>query len=155
MHASLWLYEELFLLTVNQERGTIPMAASSYVLIGAALMDLVLENRIRIEKKGPSNRIVMARTSLTGEPLLDECLERIRKSKPRSLQFWVRALGRLPNLTHGTAERLVRRGIVRREVQPFLFFFTRRVYPIVNRRKRTELVERLRTSVRAATEPPA
>jgi hypothetical protein len=157
MHAGLWLYEELFLLALNPERGAIPLTAPlEHVIIGAALTDLLLDDRIRIEKKGRSNRVVVFRTSLTGEPILDECLERIRKSqRTKSVQTWVATLAGLKNLTHGTAERLVRRGIVRREEQPFLVFFTRRIYPIVNGAKRAELVEHLRTCVRTEGEPPA
>ena len=149
----LFLHEELMLLALRDEEGTI--AAGSmyhYAIGGAVLAELLLHKRVEVEE--PKKRLVnLISADPLGDPLIDECLDRINSAKRReSAQTWVSRFAGIKNLKHRVAEQLCRRGILRPEESKVLLAFSRRTYPEANPQPERELIERLRRAIFTDTE---
>jgi len=136
--------EEFLLLAHDETSGDfadVGFSVMSAALAGAALMDLALLNRIDMDPE----RLVLIDQGVTGEPLLDFCLARIESGNDLSTaEDWVDELSR-----HGEAlrdmalDRLVARGILKRENKRFLWVFNSRVYPLIDDRETVEVKRRL------------
>ncbi|MGH7468108.1 MAG: GOLPH3/VPS74 family protein [Longimicrobiales bacterium] len=145
---SLWLHEELLLLTLEAWQGRLPWSSTrGLALGGAVLLELTLTDRIRLDTSKRSKLVMISNTSLLGDPLLDEWLERMRATRNTSARNWVSRIGSTRGLPHRIAERLWLKAVVRREERPFLLFFTQRVYPMVNTGVTRTLIERLRAAL--------
>jgi len=143
----LFLYEEIMLLALRAEEGTIATGYSEYVVAGAILAELVLDRRISVQDTRKQLVDVQNRKP-TGDPIIDECLERIAAGKRRrSLQTWVSSLAGMKNLRHRVARRLCDRGILRADEDKVLFIFKRRVYPEIDPLPEKKIVERLRVAI--------
>lgn len=138
------LMEELLLLAVNEEKGTILLTASSridYCLIGALLMELELQKRIKVNKKSLE---VLNRTP-TQNPRLDTALKQIDSSKRlKSPEYWIRKLrGTMKHLRKELLEELADKALVREENRQFLIFFNRTCYPLRDIRAKKDIQDRL------------
>lgn len=97
--------------------------AVDYGLAGAALMDLMLAGRVGVD----DGRVVVGDATPTGDPVLDEVLATIAAAEePQPPQEWVR---RFPHLRERLLDRLVERGVLRRERDKVLLVFPRTRYP--------------------------
>jgi hypothetical protein len=143
----LHLYEEILLLALNDEQGTVVSGAwYSQALAGALLAELSLLGRIRLGEGG--ERVRVADRTRVGEPLLDECLDTIARSKkPRKLRDWMTRVSNSSGLKHRAAESLCRRGILRADRDKVLLIFERRIYPERDGAPERALVERLRRAI--------
>lgn len=137
------LVEELLLLALQDEKGTVVMAAGTglpYGLAGALLMELSLKNKIRLEGKN----ILPVDFSSTGDFLLDGWLEKIRKSeKPRTARHWIGKFGQASSLKKEYLERLVQKNILRRVEKQFLWVFPYNCYPTTDPRPEQAVRQRL------------
>ncbi len=144
----LLLHEELTLLALHDEKGTIAAGFASFGIAGAIVAELLLEERIRIDESRRRKLVEIRDTRRIGDPVVDECLGRIRDAKRRaSLQTWITRLSNLPRLRHRTAERLCERGILTADERQLLFVFKRRIYPEVDPGPEREIIERLRAAI--------
>jgi hypothetical protein len=102
----LFLYKEIMLLALSNEKGTIATCFSEYAVAGAILAELSLEQRISFDATG--KRLVdLADPSPMSDPVIDECLQKLAAGKRRaSLQTWVSRLVRIKDLKHRVARRL-------------------------------------------------
>jgi len=143
----LFLYEEIMLLALRDEEGTVATGYSEYVVAGAILAELLLDRRISVEDT--RKRLVAVQNGKpTGDPIIDECLERIAAAKRRgSLQTWVSRLAGAKDLRHKVARRLCDRGILRADEDKVLLIFKRRVYPAIDPLPEKKIVERLRRAI--------
>jgi Golgi phosphoprotein 3 len=143
----LFLYEEIMLLALRNEKGTIVTCFSEYAVAGAILAELSLERRISFETTG-KRWVEVADGSPMGDPLIDECLQKLAAAKRRaSLQTWVPRLAGIKDLKHKVARQLCDRGILRAEQNKVLFVFTRQDYPEVNPVPEKRIVDRVRAAV--------
>jgi Golgi phosphoprotein 3 len=143
----LFLYEEIMLLALRNEKGTIATCFSEYAVAGAILAELSLERRISFETTG-RQWVELADGSPMGDPLIDECLLKLAAAKRRaSLQTWVPRLAGIKDLKHKVARQLCDRGILRAEKNKVLFVFTRKDYPEVNPVPEKMIVDRVRAAV--------
>ena len=143
----LCLYEEIMLLALRDEEGTIATGYAEYVVAGAILAELLLERRISVEDTR-KQLVAVQNGKPTGDPILDECLESIAGGKRRgSLRTWVSRLAGTRDLRHKVARRLCDRGILRADEDKVLFIFKRRVYPEIDPRPEKKIVDRLRTAI--------
>ncbi len=145
----LYLYEEILLLALKDEEGTVaPGALYQYAVGGAILAELLLARRIGlIEQKRKKLAEVLDATPM-GDELLDECLERMRTAKRRaSLQAWVTKFAEIGGLLHRVARQLCRRGILQMDEKKVLLLFTRKVYPEIDREPEQQLIGRLREAI--------
>jgi len=117
--------------------------------IGAALLaELLLSRRIEVEQSGKRKLVNLISPSPLGEPLIDQCLEKVISAKRRAvLQTWVSRFAGVKNLKHRAARQLCRRGILRADEDKVLLIFTRKIYPEVNPEPEKELIERLRRAI--------
>ena len=137
------------LLALKDKKGTIASGTHyQYAIAGAILAELLLSKRIEVELVKKKKFASIVDSTLLGEPLIDECLEKIKNAKRRTqLQTWVSKFSGVKNLKHRAAEGLIRRGILRADEDEVLLIFNRKIYPEVDPGPETELIERLRQAV--------
>ena len=145
----LYLHEEIMLLALRDEEGTIASGTMYQYAIGAAVLaELLLSQRIVVDQSGKRKLVDLASSVPVGEPLLDHCLEKITTAKRRAaLQTWVSRFAGVKNLKHRVARQLCERGILRADEDKVLLLFTRKIYPEVNPEPERELIERLRQAI--------
>lgn len=140
------LHEKALLLILKDQEGTIAVSGTMYILAGALLSELFLEERLRTE--GKHHVVHVVDDSPMGDELLDECLERIAaEAKPRSARYWISKLGSIRELRHRIARQLCRRGILREDEGKILYFFTHRIYPEVDPGPEAALVAELEEAI--------
>lgn len=136
--------EEFLLLAHDEKSGAFSYLGSSLMgvsLAGAALMDLALLNRIDTDP----GQLILVDPTPTGEPILDYCLSRIAGAEaPMNVQGWIdRLAGSDDTLQQMALDRLLERGILRKEDKRFLWVFSNRVYPVIDDREITEVKKRI------------
>lgn len=143
----LFLYEEIMLLALRNEKGSVATDYSEYLVVGAVLAELLLDNRIAIDET-KRQLVGLRNPTLTGDPIIDECIQRIQAARRRtSLQTWVTRLARIKNLRHKVARRLCDRGILRADEDKVLLIFTRKLYPEINPQPEKKIIERLQKAI--------
>jgi hypothetical protein len=155
MIRDLRFYEEITLLALRDREGTV--AANDtwfvYALGGALLAELLLMESIGIEQVKKKKFVNLLDSTPVGDPILDECLEKLRNAKRRGdLNTWVSRFARLKKLRHRAAEQLCRRGILRADEGKVLLIFTRKIYPELDPGPERELVERIREAIFSNTQ---
>jgi golgi phosphoprotein 3 len=108
------LYEEMYLLTIHEDKGTILSAAQSnlpFGLAGALLTELALRGKLQVN---PRHRVEVVDASQTGDDILDEISQEISKSEqPRKIGYWINKLSDdHKKISKRLVERLVMEGIV-------------------------------------------
>ena len=143
------LHEEIMLLALRDEEGTVVGGTHySFALGGAILAELLLQERVKVDDSRRKKLLTVKSAKPIGEPLLDECLEKVRSAKRRaSLQTWVGRFAGIKQLRHRVALALCERGILRADEDTVLLIFKRKVYPEVDPKPERELIERLRQAV--------
>lgn len=143
--SKLFLHHEVMLLSLKDEKGTIESGAYYQMAIGASILaELLLSGRIEVEeeKKKKFARVIDPRS--TGDPLLDECLQRVANSKKRQqLQTWVSRFANVRNVKHRVAQDLCRAGVLKADEDKVLWIFRRKIYPEVDPRPEREIIKRL------------
>ena len=141
---SLSLPEEILLLALRDEEGTIQMESMyGYAVGGAVLAELVMEKRVAIDS-GKKKLVSVVDAKPTGRPFLDDCLTQIGESKRRrDAQAWVSRFAQTKQLKHRLAQQLCDKGILRADEDKVLLLFTRRIYPEVDPGPERELIERM------------
>jgi hypothetical protein len=137
------------LLALRDEEGTIASGTMYQYAIGAAILsELLLNKRISVEESKKKKLVNLISSTPFGEPLIDQCLEKIGNAKRRaSLQTWVSRFAGVKNLKHRTAQQLCDRGILRATEESILLLFTRKVYPELNPIPEQKLIKRLRQAI--------
>ncbi|MFT4649190.1 MAG: Golgi phosphoprotein 3 [Glaciecola sp.] len=139
----LFLYEEVMLLALRNDKGTVTTCFSEHAVAGAVLAELLLTEHIKIssDKKGLVD--VVQRKPL-GDPIIDEALHSMATAKRRaSLKDWLSRLARMKKLRHRVAERLCTRGILRATEDTILLIFKRKIYPELDPRPEQAIIKRL------------
>ena len=144
----LLLHEELMLLALHDERGTIIAGNSRFGIGGAIAAELLLQERIRIDESRRRKLVDVRNIRRIGDPVVDECLKKIRDAKRRaSLQTWITRFSSLSKLQHRVAGRLCERGILKADEKQLLVIFKRRIYPEIDPGPEQEIIERLRVAI--------
>ena len=145
----LFLHEEVMLLALRDEEGTVASGTMYQYAIGAAVLaELLLNERLTVEQIRKRKLVNLVNSMPLGDPLIDECLEKIGRAKRRAvLQTWVSRFAGVKNLKHRVARRLCDRGILRASEDKILLIFTRKIYPEINPEPERELIERLRQAI--------
>lgn len=149
MNNNLFLHEEVMLLAIKDETGTIGTGVHyQYAIGGAIIAELLLTNRIRVDESKRRKLVSLVDASPLYDPLLDECLEKLRLGKRRSsLQNLVSKFAHTKNLKHRVARQLCKKGILRADEDKVLLIFTRKIYPEVNPEPEDKLIARLREAI--------
>jgi len=149
IQTNLFLHEEIMLLALRDEEGTIASGTMYQYAIGAAVLsELLLNKRIAVGESRRKKLVNLVSSQPFGEALIDQCLEKISNAKRRaSLQTWVLRFSGVKNLKHRVARQLCERGILRADEDKILLLFTRKIYPEVNPEPERRLIERLRQAI--------
>ncbi|MBT8072851.1 MAG: GPP34 family phosphoprotein [Xanthomonadales bacterium] len=143
----LFLYEEAMLLALRDEKGTVMTSFPDQVVAGAVLAELLLDGRISVEDN-KKQLVDVLHDGQLGDPLMDECLEKIASSKRRaSVRTWVSRLAGIKHLRHRVAKQLCERGILRADEDKILLVFKRKIYPEINSRPERRIINRLREAI--------
>lgn len=144
----LYLHEEIMLLALRDEAGTVESGSMySYALGGAILAELLLAGRIAVDE-GKRKLVNLVSDEPFGEPVIDECLRKISTAKRRAiLQTWVTRFASLKKLHHRVALGLCERRILRADEGRILLIFRRKIYPEINPQPERKLIERLRKAI--------
>jgi Golgi phosphoprotein 3 len=154
MDTKLSLAEDVLLLALNDEKGTVLMTASvalPYALAGAIIVELIEAGSVRIDGK----ELVAAPRGSARDEILDEILGMIRSSKrTRSLNHWVGKIGRSGGkIKEKLLARLVDKRILGREEHHLLWVFPTKRYPQIDPRPEYGIRERVRSAIRGMTLP--
>ena len=117
----LTLYEDLYLLALDEEKGNLFSFARksfAYPLAGAILAELALLGKLGV---GEKLRMVLSDASSTGDPIFNGVIEQIRVSeKARKPSYWVSKLSEEPKkLRQNVAERLVEKNVLVQDEKSF------------------------------------
>lgn len=143
----LHLYEEITLLALRDEKGTLATGYACHAMAGAILAELLLEERISIAP-GRKKLINIIDAEPCDDPVINECLSKMRGAKRRaSLAAWVSRLAGIKRLHHKAARNLCRRQILKSAEGTVLLIFSRQVYPTVDPGPEKEILERLKSAL--------
>ncbi|WP_077329529.1 GOLPH3/VPS74 family protein [Virgibacillus siamensis] len=126
----LTIAEELLLLALKDDKGTVVFSASStlnYGLAGAILAELTLQERLELRDK----KVEAISHGPTGDAVTDSVLQKVSESKrPKSVKRWVENLSfRMGHWRKEMLAGLVQKGILEEQEQKILWVFTRNTYP--------------------------
>lgn len=127
------LAEEILLLLLDEKKGTliqVPQLTLHFVLSGAILMELAIRNKVDSDV----NEFYIIDREPTGEPVLDNVLERIDENQPNhDLKFWVNAIAdNGVEILESSINRLVERGILGRTEKRILWVVKTESYPTID-----------------------
>jgi len=136
--------EEVALLALDDKTGKpliLPLNALGYGLAGAIILDLSLAGRIDTDLR----QLTVINPAPTGDNLLDLWLGQFQAERePKSVMFWLRKLAlRQEEIHQAAVDRLIQRGILRREEQRLFWVFSVRRYPTIDGMQRIEVRTRL------------
>jgi hypothetical protein len=151
----LTLYEELFLLAVHEEKGTVITNASGrlqYGLSGAILAELAFLEKIRV---GEGRKLELVDARKTRDDLLNRALERIeQEGHGRKLPYWVKTLHDRPKKMQSLiSERLVQKGVLIEEDSAHTWLIPAPIAPEVKASAKFALKQKLRDVALACLEP--
>ena len=140
--------EEIVLLSLDDKSGKfvdLPPLAMDQALAGAALLELAFQNRIDTDL----THLTLVNAKPTGEGLLDPLLEKIVEAKDKKdAKYWVGVFSAEgEKLREKTLDRLVQRGIIKREEKRFLWVIPGRRYPMVNNQEEQEVRKRIQSVI--------
>jgi hypothetical protein len=154
MSPYLSLAEELLLLALHDEKGTVLMTGSTglpYGLAGASLIELIDAGLLRVEGK----TLGAAASGTAHDEVLDGILAQVRSAqRARDLKYWVSRIGRSGGkIKARVADRLVGKGILQKEEHRVLLIFPTTRFPQVNPMPEYGARERIRAALRGMTPP--
>jgi Golgi phosphoprotein 3 len=149
----LFLHEEILLLALKDEEGTLASGTLyNYAVGGAILAELLLGQRIAVD---PSKKklVSVIHPEPLHDALIDEWLVKMSNAKrPKSLQVWVSQMATTKDLKHRIALPLCQRGILRLEEKKILLLFTQRIYPEISPEPEHKIIDRLHRAIFTDTE---
>lgn len=139
------LAEELLLLALDDEKGSIISSASmaiDYGLAGAVLLEMVESDRITLDGK----KLKILNPGMTGDTVTDYAMEIMTaKKKERDVEYWTGQLGwKFKPVREKLLENLITQGILRRIEDKVLWVFTTTKYPMQYDRPENEIRRRIR-----------
>ena len=105
----LHLHEEVLLIALRDKKGTIECGVPYGMAMGGAVMaELMLDGRVVIEESRRKKKLVTLKDDTPyGDPVLDEFLGRIARSKKRSdVKTWISRVANWGKLKPTAAEEL-------------------------------------------------
>ena len=140
--------EEIVLLALDDKTGKftdLPPLAMDQALAGAALLELAFQNRIDTDL----SHLTLVNPEPTGEGMLDPLLLKIVEAKDKKdAKYWVGLFSAEgETLRERTLERLIQRGILKKEEKKFLWVIPGRRYPMVKDQEEQEVRKRIRSVI--------
>ena len=134
--------EELLLLSHDEKTGQFYNISDAMpALAGAVLMELALQDRIDTDL----DKLIVVDATPTGEPVLDGILaQMVTEPGTHSTEDWLDFVKHSGQEIHDAAlQRLIERGVLRREENRVLWVFGTRRYPMVENHEQQEVKLRI------------
>lgn len=149
MRAEIRLHEEVLLLALRDEKGTLASSdRAPYAIAGAILAELLLSERATVDTEGKKSFLRVVDERPFDDPVLDECVGRVAGAKRRAqLKEWVRRFAGTKKLHHRVAEGLCRKRVLRADEDKVLFIFNRKIYPELDPKPEREVLGRLEKAI--------
>ena len=146
---NLFLYEEIMLLALKDEEGTIASETMyNYAVGGAIMAELLLSQSIAVDQSKRRKLVSVVSPQLLSDSLIDEWLMKMSSAKRRkTLQDWVSRIANTKDLKHRIALQLCQRGILKMDEKTILLLFTQRIYPEINPEPEREIINRLHSTI--------
>lgn len=146
---NLFLYEEIMLLALKDEEGTIASGTMyNYAVGGAIMAELLLSQSIAVDQSKRRKLVSVVSPQLLSDSLIDEWLMKMSSAKRRkTLQDWVSRIANTKDLKHRIALQLCQRGILKMDENTILLLFTQRIYPEINPEPEREIINRLHNTI--------
>ncbi|MBW4634721.1 MAG: GPP34 family phosphoprotein [Iphinoe sp. HA4291-MV1] len=143
-----YLAQDLMLLALNNQTGKIRFSASSalsYSLMGAVLLDLVLQGKLIIDH----NSLIVVDANTTGDDFFDQCLnEVLTAQRPRMVNFWVKHWGsKYSGFQKVVLQNLVELGVLTQQEQRVLWIFRVQRYFLTDASIQRAIIDRVRAAV--------
>lgn len=146
--ADLALHEQLLLLALHDEKGTMQTWLFAYAAAATILIELIDRGRIGVEHVKTHAVLNATDKTPTGQALLDDYLRQIANAaRPASIESWIATIAGAPTLHDRIAEELCRRGILARSEGRVLWVFSRKTYPTADAAPEQALVAALRAEL--------
>lgn len=146
------LYDELFLLSIDDAKGTIAAHAHDildYGLAGAVLAALALEGKLMVMEED----LAVADATPSGNGILDGALETIASSdRPRRATHWINVLAG-KKLPKKVVDGLVTKGVLRAEEKRIFWVIPYQAYPQQDASAKFWVKEHLRAMTLAGEKP--
>lgn len=148
------LFEELFLLSIHEDKGTFIKSSVERIkpgLVGAVLAELALLGRIQTSD---NHRLRLLDDSPTGDELLDEVLSVLKDSeKERKWGYWVNQLNqKSEKFSKEITNRLIEKGLVTQDDDHLLWVTPSPFHPEVQASTKHMVNRHLRGIVLAQSE---
>ena len=149
MSNDLTIFEELLLLALRDEKGTVRSGTWPDLAVGGGILsELALGGYIDLEKRRRSDRVVLSGSEAPAHSLLVRAIREIADARrPTSAKNWVMRFAKMNGLRAEAAQRLVERGILGEEEHRILLVFSQTRYPERDGTAEEEVVERVRGAV--------
>lgn len=136
--------EEIILLLLDDENGKLASLRDwslRYAMAGAVLMELALEHRVDSDL----NQLLLVDETPTGDPMLDQVLAEIAASKKQQqVRYWIdRISGHGDEFRDMVLDRLVQKGILKRQEELLMWVFKLRTYPQLDDKPEREVKMRI------------
>lgn len=143
-----YLAQDLILLALDDQTGKIRSTASaalSYSLMGAVLLDLVLQGKLTIA----NDYLVVADDSATGDDFLDQCFNEVLTAPhARKVRFWVNHWrSKYSGFRKVVLQNLVELGVLTRQEQQVLWIFPVERYFLIDPSIQQALADHIRAAV--------
>ncbi len=150
----LTIFEELFLLSIHEDKGTVISSTTpglQYGLAGGLLVELAILGKIHISE---NHRLGLVDAAPVGDEVLDEAIEMIQKSeKERKFGYWIDEFSQKPEkFRKRIAERMVQKGVVVQEDDHLVWVIPSPDFPDVEASAKYMIKRRLRSVVMACAE---
>ena len=141
---NLTLVEEILLLLLDDQKGTlppVPQLTLHFVLAGAVLMELAINDKIDCKVE----TFTVVDESPVGDAIVDQYLERIcEHSGEHDVMYWINSVADDGiELTERGFERLIERGILGESEKRFLWVMKTRSYPLIDGKLEREVKLRI------------
>jgi hypothetical protein len=128
----LTIAEEIFLLALNDARGSIPNAIAiplRFTLSGAVLIEFLISGKIVLNEH---KKVVLLDEEPCGDAVLDEALELIKfsQSHPHRIPYWIKEINPKPKrFLKCLGEGLEQKGVLHQEEKRYLWVIPYIVFP--------------------------
>ena len=148
------LPEQILLLSLHDEKGSVLMSASSalpYALAGALLLELHFSGKIELK----DGRLKLLDASHTDDELLNEAIDLMTQTrKIKKAGYWVERINsKIKNIRKRLLLRLVDAGILKEDHRKFLWLIPYNRYPAENPSPELSIRHNIRQIVLYGTKP--
>ena len=124
------LYEEVMLLALRDDKGTVSNSFTEYALAGAIMAELILAKRITVDSS-KKKKVALINAKPMADAVLDRALSKIKGSKRQiSLANWVTKIASLKQLRLDIAYQLCDKEVLKAQQERVLLIFKREVFRI-------------------------